>query len=442
MPLPERYAGQVPRMERIWQPEGYFRAQTRIWQAQCEARSELYGAPTTEQLDKIKTALHLTPSDIEKLNVAKGHETNTLLRMVQGRIDDPKAANFIHLGDTSSDVLDTSLALQIIESLDIEKEDFEALSESLRNLAIQHKDTIQIGRSHGQHGLPITFGRQVLGWYAEVKRGINRINRSKEVIAFGKASGEMGTNVGIEPELEEASLSKLGLVPDEAPTQVISRDRHAEVAVLMAVNAGTLGRIAQNIRLLAMTDVGEVQEPFDLKSQQGSSSMPHKKNPELSERVDGLNREIKAQALAELDNMLLWLERDISHSSSERFVFPDIFGSLSYATHLLTEVIDGLVVNSDRMLKNLNRTFGAIYSPRLMNVLLEKGMPRTKAYELARDLSNKAMTEETQLQNLATKDPEVTKMLNNEEIEGVFDPKFYLKNIDVAYKRAGISDSK
>lgn len=436
MPLPERYALEVPEMGRIWNPEGYFRAQARIWWAQAEARHELEGTPSTEQLELIRFALQLTPEDIERLNQAKGHETNKLLRTVQSRLP-AEVGNFVHRGNTSSDVLDTSLALQIIESLDIINDDFNNLGKSLLLLANKHRETLQIGRTHTQHAIPQTFGRQVLGWYAEVGRGLDRIERSKEVIAYGKCSGEVGTNVFIDPELEERALAKLGLKPDPAPTQVISRDRHAEVVGLMAVNGATLARIATNIRLLSMTEVGEVHEPFD-PEEQGSSAMPHKRNPELSERIIGLNRRIRSTALEELDAAILWLDRDISHSSTERFTLGDLFGCLSYATHLTTGVINGLVVYPDQMLANLNRTYGAIYSPRLLNALLEKGQPRTEAYELVKKLAQRAMDQKTPLHELVSADKQIGEVLSPEELAPLFNPDFYLRNIDVVYNRLGI----
>lgn len=442
MPLPERYAGEVPKMIKVWEPAGYFDAQSKIWLAQSEARHELYGKPTAEQLKEIRAALELNSEDIDGLNEAKGHETNKLLRKVQGKLS-PEAGNFIHLGNTSSDVLDTSLSLQIIESLGLIKDDFNKLGESLASLALKHRGTLQIGRTHTQHGIPQTFGRQVLGWYEEVQRGIERTARAKQTISFGKTSGEVGTNVFIEPEVEELALAKLGLKPDTAPTQIISRDRHAEVVALMAVNGATLARIATNIRLLGETDIGEVREPFDPKTQQGSSAMPHKRNTELTERVVGLNRRIRSTVGEELDAVISWLERDISHSSTERFTLPDLFGCLSYAAKLTTFVTDGLVVNTDKMLKNMDKTFGAIYSSRLLNTLLEtQKMSRTEAYKLVKELSQTAMDTETPLLELVSGDPKITRLLNPKQLTELFDPSFYLKNIDTAFKRAGLIVSK
>ena len=349
------------------------------------------------------------------------------------------AGNFIHRGNTSSDVLDTSLSMQIGRSLGVVRHDFSQLTDTLKTLALKHRGTLQIGRTHGQHAIPQTFGRQVLGWYAEVERGIGRIDHAREVIAVGKCSGEVGTNVFIEPELEELALKKLGLSPDPAPTQVISRDRHAEVVGLMAVNGVTLARIATNIRLLSMTELGEVYEGVDLATQPGSSAMPHKNNPDEAERVGGLNRRIASTPGEELDASILWLEREISHSSTERSTFPDLFGNLAYATRLMNDVMNGLVINTDRMLANIDFTYGAIYSSRLLNALIDSGtFSRTDAYEHVKRLAFKAMGTRVHLRTLAAQDSALTSLFDKRVLESFFDPQFYLRNIDTAYRRLGI----
>lgn len=438
MPLPERYARQVPDMVKIWSPEGYFEAQIAIWLAQSEARHELYGEPNADQLEEIRRELHLTPDEIDHLNNAQGHETNTLLRTVQGHMS-VDAGNFLHRGNTSSDVLDTSLSMQIGRSLGLVRHDFTQLSDTLKLLALRHRGSPQIGRSHGQHAIPQTFGRQVLGWYAEVERGIGRIDHARDVIAVGKCSGEVGTNVFIEPELEELALKKLGLTPDTAPTQVISRDRHAEVVGLMAVNGVTLARIATNIRLLSMTELGEVYEGVDLATHQGSTAMPQKRNPDLAERIEGLSRRMASAFGEELDASILWLERDISHSSTERSTFPDLFGNLAYATRLTNDVINGLVINTDRMLANIDFTYGAIYSSRLLNALIDSGTcSRTEAYELVKGLAFEAMATRVHLRTLAEQDSALTSLFDKRVLESFFDPQFYLRNIDTAYRRLGI----
>lgn len=438
MPVPIRYAEQVSDIVNIWNPEGYFRAQTKIWEAQCEARHELHGTPTAKQLKLIKSALILTPEDIVSLQKAKGHETKKLLRTIQNRLSS-ETGNFIHLGNTSSDVLDTSLSLQIIESLEILGKDLNQLGKSLKTLALKHRTTLQIGRTHGQHAIPQTFGRQVVGWYAEVTRGIERINRARKIIAVGKLSGEIGTHVFIDPRLEELALAKLGLKPDEASTQIISRDRHVEIVGLMVANSNTLARIAENIRHLAMTEIGELREPFEGLSHPGSSAMPHKRNPELSERIIGLDRVIKSKLIEESEAARTLLERDISHSSTERYVFPDVFELLGYITRLTKFIIDGLEVFPKKMEKNLNLTHGAIYSSRLLNALIDTGKyPRIKAYDLVRKLTQQAMDQEINLKVLVANESQITSVLKRKELDELFNPKFYLKNIDIAFKRADI----
>lgn len=437
MPLPTRYSNQVKEMHEIWEPAGYFKFQLKIWEAQCEARHELFDKPTNTELDEIKRALSLSKDDIQSLLEAKGHETNKLLRLIQGKLS-KESGNYIHRGNTSSDVLDTSFSLQILDSLHLLEEDFKKLADVLKKLSIKHRKTLQVGRSHGQHAVPQTFGRQVLGWYAEVLRDLSRIESAKKVIAVGKCSGEIGTNVFIAPDVEKLALKKLGLSVDEVPTQVISRDRHAEVLGLMAVNAGTLERIAVNIRLLSITDVGEVREPFEKDAQQGSSAMPHKRNPELSERICGIVRVIRGAAFTEMNSQALWFERDISHSSVERFAFPDVFEGLLYAVRLVTQVMEGLVVYEDKMLENLNYTYGAIYSPRLLNALIEKNLSRTDAYELVKGLAQEAMDTKTQLEELAQKNEAIKQVIDAETLKELFDVQFYLKNVDEAYVRLGL----
>lgn len=441
MPAPIRYTEQIPDMVKVWEPQWYFLAQTKIWEAQSEARNELYGKPSTKQLKQIRSALKLTTDDINKLSEAIGHETNKLLRTIQSRLS-PETGNFIHLGNTSTDVLDTSLSLQIIESLNIVKKDFNGLGNSLKKLALKYKNTFQIGRTHGQHAIPQTFGRQVVGWYAEVKRGMERIDHAKKIIAVGKLSGEIGTHVHIEPELEKRALAKLGLVPDEASTQIISRDRHVEVVGLMVANSNTLARIAENIRHLAMTEIAEVREPFE-DTQQGSSAMPHKRNPELSERIIGLSRVIRSQFSSESEAAMALFERDISHSSTERYVFPDVFEPLAYATRLTKFIIDNLEVFPKKMERNLSLTYGGAYSSRLLNALIDTGKySRTQAYELVKKLSQKAIDQEVNLKILASGEPAITTILKPKELEELFDPKFYLRNIDIAFERTGLISSK
>jgi adenylosuccinate lyase len=335
--------------------------------------------------------------------------------------------------------LDTSLSLQILASLDIVAADFEKLGAILETLAVQHMLTLQIGRTHGQHAVPQTFGRQVLGWRAEIGRCIERLDHGRHVISVGKLSGEIGTSVFIEPALEEYALKRLGLTPDAAPTQVISRDRHAEVLALMAVNAATLCRIATNLSLLSFTEIGELREPFDSDAQEGSSSMPHKRNPELSERVRGLSRRVWSTVQEELSSSVLWLERDISHSSTERFTFPDAFGCLGYSTRLLVSILERLVVRSETMAANMGLTRGAVFASRLLNGLLScDTMSRTEAYDLVKSLAQQAIDSGSDLYQLASANDRVTSLIDLSELAELFAPDYYVRNIRVAYERSGI----
>ena len=438
MPLPERYRAAVDDLARHWTSAGYFAAQTRIWLAECEAMSELSGRPDPAELERIRAALVLSDEDLKYLNTASGHETNRLLRLVQSRLG--PEGNYLHRGNTSSDVLDTSLALQMIASFDILLADFRKLADVLQALSLAHAGTLQIARSHGIHAVPHTFGRFALNWYAEVLDSIERLTRGREAISYGKLSGEVGTNVFIEPELEDRALARLGLRVDPAASQVITRTRHAEAVAMLALCASTCERIAVNIRLMQQTDVGEVQEPFDATAQQGSSAMPHKRNPELAERVCGLARRVRGALIEELESTALWYQRDISHSSTERFSLPDAFGCLAYMARLLhTGILSGLVVNEDRMRQNVDATNGAIYGSRLLNALLDTGqIGRTEAYDLVKRLAQRALDGGPNLRELARDDPTISRLIPADVLASLFDPAFYLRHIRTAYRRLGL----
>ncbi len=349
------------------------------------------------------------------------------------------AGNYVHRGNTSSDVLDTSMALQILASLEIIAADLQRVEDVLRTLALQHRLTLQMARTHGIHAVPQTFGRKVLGWLAEARRGHERIARARHVIGVGKLSGEVGTHIFIEPALEERALALLGLVPDPAPTQVIPRDRHAEVIIQLALIGGMCGRIALNIRLLSVSEIVEVREPFS-SDQQGSSAMPHKMNPELSERIKGLVSLLRGNVVTAMECMDLWHERDMSHSSAERTTFPDAFGNLAYALRLLhTRVLGELVVYEDAMAANVERTNGAIYSSRLLNELLATGLvDRTTAYDRVKNLAQQALRGGPHLRDLAAADDLIAGLLPAAQRDPLFEPSYYLHNIRVAYDRLGL----
>jgi adenylosuccinate lyase len=441
MPLPERYAIKVPEVVDLWTGAGYFKAQGEVWLARARARGQIKGSPSSEELALMEQALILPQEDIDYINNPTGHETNRYLERVQGRLP-ARVGNYLHEGMTSSDLLDTGLALQHVRSLDLAEVRFEKLADALLVQAAEHRKSKQIGRTHGQHAAPQTWGRQVIGWYAEVKRGVNRIRESRDAIAVGKCSGEVGTNVFISPEEEELTMEYLGLVVDPAPTQVVSRDRHAQVAMNMAVNAGTLSRIAGNLQTLGRTEINEVQEPFDPSKQKGSSSMPHKQNTEITERVEGLSEWVQESAFAVLKSMRLKEERHIAHSSTERFAYQDLYGGLIHATDLLTDVIVGARVHPDRMLVNMGLTRNRIYSPRVMNELLQKDQdtPRKELYDFVREFVLTSIDDDSDLQDLVSKDPKIQGLFTPVEIAAFFDPEFYLKNVGMAWKRLGLQD--
>jgi len=434
MSVPERYAIAVPEITDIWGAKGTFNGQARVWEAHVQARHALEGSPNFEEFGLIKNALFLTTEEVTTLNEPRGHETVKLQRLIQAKLP-ASLRNFIHKGATSSDVLDTNLALQALNSLNIYRGDNNKLITALMSLTLLHKDTIQVGRTHGQHAIPQTFGRQVLGWYAAVKEGNRRIQQAKDVISFGKWSGEIGTHAFVSPQLEEKAMELLGLKPEPTPTQIIPRWRHAEVLSNMALNALALEKMAIDIRLLALTDIGEVREPFD---EHGSSAMPHKRNPELAERICGLARVTRGAMLEQHEAGAPWLERDISHSSTERITFPVSFATIDYETRLGIQIIKGLVVFQDRMAQNLDTSRGGIYSARLLNMLIDRGVDRTEAYDTIKRLAQTAYDEKSNLKKLVTNEPLIVEKLSKSELKDAFDPKAYLQNIGVAYQRMNI----
>jgi adenylosuccinate lyase len=343
-------------------------------------------------------------------------------------------SRFLHLCLTSSDILDTAFALQMKEALELVIKDLDALMEVVKERALQYKNTVMIGRSHGVHAEPITFGLKLLTWYSELKRDRERLKVALRDISYGKISGAVGTFANVPPWVEERALMRLGLLPDPVSTQIIQRDRHAFVFTCLAILAGTLERIAVEIRHLQRTEVLEAEEPFS-KGQKGSSAMPHKKNPVGAENISGLSRLMRAHALAALENMALWHERDISHSSVERIIGPDAFILADYALFRMKNIVGGLVVHPDKMLENLNITKGLIFSQQVLNALSKKALPRQKAYELVQRNALKVWETGEDFKGLLLKDGEVLSYINREEIEELFDLNKHLCHVDYIFKR-------
>jgi adenylosuccinate lyase len=340
---------------------------------------------------------------------------------------------------TSSDVLDTALALQLREAAGLLIAELEKVREVAVELAIRHRRTLMAGRTHGIQAEPITFGFKVAGWVAELERALDRLARARVEISVGKLSGAVGSHATIPPEVEERVLGELGLAVDKAGTQVVSRDRHAEFLAALAIAAGTLERIALEIRHLQRTEVGEAFEPFG-REQKGSSAMPHKRNPILTERVCGLARVVRGYAATGLENIALWHERDISHSSAERVILPDACALLDYMAIQMHRVLDGLEVRPERMLRNLEAGGGVVYSQRVLLALVDAGMSREDAYQIVQSAAMRAMDGEGGFRSNLEADPAVREKLA--DIGSLFDPEHYLRNIDVVFDRLSLGVPK
>jgi adenylosuccinate lyase len=347
---------------------------------------------------------------------------------------------WLHYGLTSSDVLDTATAVVLRDAAGVVLDELARLVEVVRRLAIQHRDTAMVGRSHGIHAEPITFGFTAAGWLAELQRDTERLVRAREAVSVGSISGAVGTHANVGADVERHVLRELGLSIDPAPTQVVSRDRHAELLTTLAILGGTLERIAIEIRHLQRTEVGEAFEPFG-SGQQGSSAMPHKRNPILAERVTGMARLLRADALVALENMALWHERDISHSSAERFVFERALGVAAYSTRTTADILDGLEVDADRMGANLDRLGGMVYSEALLLAMVAKGADRQAAYRAIQGAAKRAWSEEAGFRDAVHADPGVAEWLSADEIDRAMDLAHHLAGIEVTYRALGLDEA-
>ena len=401
-------------------------------------------------LEALRDAGVVPVADFERIHAAVGevdveraraiereaqHDVIAFLRSVTERLG--PEGRWLHYGLTSSDVLDTATAVVLRDAAAVVEGELARLIEVVHRLALQYRDTPMVGRSHGIHAEPITFGFKVTGWYAELTRDAERLARAREGISVGSISGAVGTHANVGAEVEANVLEGLGLVADPAPTQVVSRDRHAELLTVLAILGGTLERIAIEIRHLQRTEVGEAFEPFG-SGQQGSSAMPHKRNPILAERVSGLARLLRADALVGLENMALWHERDISHSSAERFVFERALGVAAYATRTLGDILDGLEVDTERMRGNLEQLGGMVYSEALLLAMVAKGADRQDAYRLVQGAAKRAWAGERTFREALMDDPAVGEWLDGGEIERAMDLEHHLAGIAVTYRALGL----
>jgi adenylosuccinate lyase len=363
------------------------------------------------------------------------HDVIAFLRSVTERLG--PEGRWLHYGLTSSDLLDTATAVVLRDATRFVEGELRALAEALREMAVEHRSTPMVGRSHGIHAEPITFGFKVAGWLAEVERDQARLARAREGIAVGKVSGAVGTHAHLGVEVERFVCNALELTPDPAATQVVSRDRHAELLTALAILGGTLERISVELRHLQRTEVGEAFEPFGA-GQQGSSAMPHKRNPVLAERITGLTRLLRADALVGLENMALWHERDISHSSAERFVFERALGVAAYATRSMTGIIRGLEVDAARMARNLDLLGGMVYSEALLLAMVARGADRQEAYRLVQGAAKRAWGGEGTFRAEVLADSGVSRWLSRDEIERAMDLDHHLAGIEATYRALGL----
>lgn len=429
----ERYT--LPEMGAIWTDTYKLKTWLEVEIAVCEAQAELGYIPA-EAVAEIKAKSNFDPQRVLEIEAEVRHDVIAFLTNVNEYVGD--AGRYIHLGLTSSDVLDTGLALQMVASLNLILEKLEELIQAIRYQAQQHRYTVMVGRSHGIHAEPITFGFKLAGWLAEVLRNRDRLVRLRKDIAVGKISGAVGTYANVDPKVEAIACQKLGLEPDTASTQVISRDRHAEYVQQLALLSASIERFAVEIRNLQRTDVLEVEEFFS-KKQKGSSAMPHKRNPIKSERLTGMARILRGNAVAALENVALWHERDISHSSVERVIMPDSCIITHFMLKDITGLVKNLLVYPENMQRNMNVYGGVIFSQRVLLTLVEKGMNREEAYLVVQGCAHTAWNVEGgDFRKLVEADAKVNEILSKEEIEACFDPNHHLKNLDEIYQRLGI----
>jgi len=423
-----------PEMGNIWSDENRYRTWLKVELAACEAQEKLGRIPANV-VDDIKSKVNFSVERISEIEAEVKHDVIAFLTNVAEYVG--PNARYIHLGMTSSDLLDTSLALLVKEASAIIEKDIINLLEILKRQALTHKETICIGRSHGIHAEPTSLGLKFALWYDEMNRNLVRLRKATEVISVGMISGAVGTFAFIDPQVEELVCLQLGLKPAPISTQVIQRDLHAEYINALTFIGCTIEKIAIEIRHLQRTEVLEAEEPFT-KGQKGSSAMPHKRNPIGSENLSGLVRLLRANVIAAFENIALWHERDISHSSVERVIFPDSCILVDYALTRLSSILDNLVVYPEKMLKNLNLTKGLIFSQPLLLALTENGMSREDAYKIVQELAMKCWKAGLDFKNEISLDERVSKILSPEIIESCFDETKALKHVDFIFNRVGL----
>ncbi len=420
-----------PEMGRIWEDENRYSKWLEVEIAACEAMAQ-EGLVPEEALRNIKEKAAFSVERILEIEEQTKHDVIAFLTNLEEHIGPD--SRYLHLGLTSSDILDTSFALLLKEAMERIIAGAKEFMEVIKKRAMEHKYTPMIGRSHGIHAEPITFGLKLAVWYEEMKRNLHRLEDALEMVSYGKISGAVGTFANVSPKVEAYVCEKLGLKPAPISTQIIQRDRHAQYFATLAILAGTLEKIAVEIRHLQRTEVLEAEEPFS-KGQKGSSAMPHKKNPIGCENISGLARVVRSNALAAMENMPLWHERDISHSSVERVIAPDSTILIDYMMNRLKGIVDGLVVHPENMARNMEITRGLVFSQQVLMKLAEKGIERQKAYVMVQRNALRVWEGKDSFKELILKDQEIMQYLYKSEVEEIFDIRYHLKHVDEIFER-------
>lgn len=425
----DRYT--LPRMGAIWTQARKYQTWLQVELAACEALEQSGEVPHGIAA-YIRRKVKIRPDEIARIEQTTKHDVIAFLESVEGQVG--KKARYLHLGLTSSDILDTALAIQMVEAVGVILDDINVLLEVLRKKALWYRDSIMVGRSHGVHGEPISLGFKFAIWFEEFKRHQSRLLVAEKGIAVGKLSGAMGTFAHLPPSVEKAVCAKLGLKPAPISNQIVQRDRHAAFLSALALLGSSVEKVATEVRHLQRTEVSEAEE-FFREGQKGSSAMPHKRNPVGSENLCGLARVVRGHSLAAMENIVLWHERDISHSSSERIILPDSTILLDYMLVRLRDILENLVVYPSRMMTNLNASGGLIYSQRLLLALVRRGADRKAAYEVVQRNAMDAWRGKGNFQGLVTNDPFIRKKLRPVEVKACFEPQSYIRYMDQIYRR-------
>ncbi|MDP6605012.1 MAG: adenylosuccinate lyase [Dehalococcoidia bacterium] len=424
----------IPEISEIWSDEFKFHRWLDVEIAVVEAWAAAGQVPA-EDAELIAKNAKVHVPDVMKYIDETHHDVTAFLRSVADSLGEE--SRWVHLGLTSSDVWDTATSLQMASAADVLLGLLERLKAAVSAKAIEHKDTICVGRTHGVHAEPTTFGLKLAVWVDEISRQEQRLQDARAQVAIGQMSGPVGTHATVPPSIEEDACTRLGLAVAPVTTQIVQRDRHAYYLSVLAGVGASLEKFATEIRGLQRTEVLEAEEPFET-GQTGSSSMPHKRNPELCERVCGLARTLRGYAMTGLENVALWHERDISHSGAERITLPDSTGLLAYMLHIFSGVMEGLVVYPDHMQRNLHRTQGLVFSQKVMLALIESGLSREGAYAIVQRHSTKAWLEETPFRGLLEGDSELTDRLSSDDLDTIFDYSAYLEHVDASFERIGL----